>query len=281
MKKNLSIILVCMCMALSVVAQTTPITMNIWEGKAPTSNGKGADDEIPTIQVFLPQADKANGEAIVICPGGGYVSRAMDHEGLGWAPFFNERGIACIIVAYRLPYGHDDVPLSDVVQAMRIVRKNATAWNINPDMIGVMGSSAGGHLASTLSGHAPVDARPNFQILFYPVITMDKSYTHGGSRTNLIGENSSKELENLYSNEFQVRVWTPKTILILADNDNVVPVQNSVNYYLALKKANIPASMYIYPSGGHGFGSSKNYKYYNAMINDLSDWLLTLFPKEK
>lgn len=262
----------------------TPIEINLWPEGLPNSNGidktKPFDDATqnfrPSIKVFLPEASKATGRAVVCCPGGGYSHLATDHEGYAWAPFFNERGIALIVLKYRMPHAVTEVPISDAREALRIVRANAQKWNIDPKKVGIMGSSAGGHLATTIATHSDAETAPNFQILFYPVVTFDYKYTHKGSRHNLIGENASADMVDLYSNEKQVNATTPPAILLLSDDDKTVPSMNSVNYYAALKANGIKASMHIYPSGGHGWGIRDNFKYHNEMLNDLSAWLETI-----
>lgn len=262
----------------------SPIEINLWPNGLPNTNGidktQPYDDSKqnfrPSIWVFLPEASKSTGRAVVCCPGGGYSHLATDHEGYAWAQFFNERGIALIVLKYRMPHGFTEVPISDAREALRVVRENASKWNIDPKKVGIMGSSAGGHLATTIATHSDAETVPNFQILFYPVITFDYKYTHKGSRHNLIGERSTPDMVNLYSNEKQVSPVTPPAILLLSDDDKVVPSQNSVNYYLALKENGVNASMYIYPSGGHGWGIRDNFKYHNEMLNDLSSWLETI-----
>lgn len=229
--------------------------------------------EDPSVRVFLPEADKSTGRAVVICPGGGYVNLAMDHEGYDWAPFFNDRGIAVAVVAYTMPDGNSALPISDAENAIKLLRENAEEWQINPADIGIMGSSAGGHLASTIAIHAPKESRPNFQILFYPVITMDPSYTHLGSHDNLLGKNPGIETEELYSSEKQVTAETPRAVIFYSDDDDVVPPFNGVNYYKSLHEAKVPASIFIYPTGGHGWGSRSNFTYNNQMLSDLDAWL--------
>ncbi len=255
--------------------------INLWPNGLPNSNGidktQPFDDSKqnfrPSIRVFLPAKDKANGMAVVCCPGGGYSHLATDHEGYDWAPFFNKRGFAFVVLKYRMPHGVTEVPISDAREALRVVRENAEKWNINPAKVGIMGSSAGGHLASTIATHSDSLTVPAFQILFYPVITFDYTYTHKGSRHGLIGTDASEEQVKLYSNELQVTKTTPPAILLLSDDDRVVPSANSVNYYLALKKKGIPATMHIYPSGGHGWGNRTSFKYNREMLADLSAWL--------
>ena len=262
-------------------AQQNAFDIDLWPNGLPNSNGidktQPFDDSKqnfkPSIRVFLPDAAKATGRAVVCCPGGGYSHLATGHEGYDWAPFFNERGIALIVLKYRMPHANPDVPISDAKEALRVVRENAQKWHINPKKVGIMGSSAGGHLASTISTHSDTLTAPAFQILFYPVVTFDYQYTHKGSRHGLIGENAPQELVDLYSNEKQVTTKTPPAIMLLSDDDGLVVPQNSVNYYLALKKNHVKACMHIYPSGGHGWGCRENFKYHKEMMADLSAWL--------
>lgn len=269
---------------LGLHAQQQPFDIDLWQNGLPNSNGidktQPYDDAKqnfkPSIRVFLPEAGKATGRAVVCCPGGGYSHLATDHEGYDWASFFNERGIALIVLKYRMPHANTDVPVSDAKEALRVVRENAEKWNINPKKVGIMGSSAGGHLATTVATHSDTLTAPAFQILFYPVVTFDYKYTHKGSRHGLIGENAPQEMVDLYSNEKQVTSKTPPAIMLLSDDDRVVPSQNSVNYYLALKRHGIKAAMHIYPSGGHGWGCRENFRYHKEMLADLSAWLETI-----
>lgn len=284
MKKFLFFMFSFLISTFKLSAQQEAFNMDLWPNGLPNSNGidqsQPYDDSKqnfkPSIRVFLPDADKATGQAVVCCPGGGYSHLAMDHEGYDWASFFNERGIALIVLKYRMPHANPDVPISDAKEALRVVRENAQKWNIDPRKVGIMGSSAGGHLASTVSTHSDTQTTPAFQILFYPVVTFDYKYTHQGSRHNLIGKNAAQELVILYSNEKQVSNLTPPAIMLLSDDDTAVPSPNSVNYYLALKQHGIKATMHIYPSGGHGWGIRKNFKYHKEMLADLSAWLDTL-----
>ncbi|MBR0047548.1 MAG: alpha/beta hydrolase [Bacteroidaceae bacterium] len=265
-------------------AQLPAFDIDLWPNGLPNSNGidrtqpynDSKQNFKPSIRVFLPEADKATGRAVVCCPGGGYSHLATGHEGYDWAPFFNERGIALIVLKYRMPHANADVPISDAKEALRLVRENAQKWNIDPKKVGIMGSSAGGHLASTVATHSDTLTVPAFQILFYPVVTFDYQYTHKGSRHGLIGEQATQEQVVLYSNEQQVTSQTPPAIMLLSDDDRVVPSQNSVNYYLALKQQGIKATMHIYPSGGHGWGCRENFKYHKEMLSELSAWLNTI-----
>lgn len=225
----------------------------------------------PDIAVFLPAKKNATGQAVIICPGGGYAYLAYNWEGSDVAKLLNAKGITAIVLKYRLPNSKSNVnpnlsPLMDAKRAIRLVRANADKWGINKNNIGIMGFSAGGHLASTLATHfdegdknskdsiEQQSSRPDFAVLIYPVITMNKSFTHMGSHNNLIGENADASLTNLYSNELQVTKQTPPTFLLHATDDKAVPVENSLRFYEALKNKGVPAEMHIFPSGGHGFG---------------------------
>lgn len=264
-----------------VVAQTAEtVYMPLWPQGYPNTNGMDMhpEDETrgnykPAIRAFLPAPEKATGRAVIACPGGAYGGLAYHHEGYDWASYFNEQGIVLIVLKYRMPCGNREVPYSDVEEAMRVIKEQAAWWNINPVDICIMGSSAGGHLAATYAVKSEPELRPAFQILFYPVITMDKSYTHMGSHDNLLGADASAELEEFYSNEKQIHAGTPRAFITFSHDDTVVPSENGVNYYLALKKNNIPASLYIYPSGGHGWGARKDFRYHNELIADLTAWL--------
>ena len=226
----------------------------------------------PSITVFLPPAEKATGAAVLICPGGGYGALSFDHEGFAIARWLNNNGIAGVILKYRLP---SDLimkdkslgPLQDAQEAIRIIRRNSSGWKINPQKIGVIGFSAGGHLASTLSTHFAekvyelkdtISARPDFSLLIYPVISFDSSFTHAGSRKNLIGDNPSDDEIKHFSNELRITDKTPPAFLVHSADDKAVPVKNSIEYFKGLVKYNIPAEMHIFQKGGHGYGLAKN-----------------------
>ena len=245
--------------------------INLWpNGPAVKSSDAG---DTAKVKVFLPEKKFATGRAVVICPGGGYQHLAMDHEGYDWAPFFNNMGIAAIVLKYRMPNGDKEVPISDAEEAIKLVRRNASNWNINPDDVGIMGSSAGGHLASTIATHAAKDARPDFQILFYPVITMVPDITHKGSHDNFLGSSAKKKDERDYSNDMQVTRMTPRAFIALSDDDRVVLPANGVNYYIELYRHDVPATLHVYPSGGHGWGNRDSFKYHNEMQLELKAWL--------
>lgn len=259
-----------LALSLNMSAQQS-YKINLWpNGPAVKSSDAG---DTAKVKVFLPEKKSATGRAVVICPGGGYQHLAMNHEGYDWAPFFNNMGIAAIVLKYRMPHGEKDVPISDAEEAIRLVRRNAANWNINPDDVGIMGSSAGGHLASTVATHAAKDARPDFQILFYPVITMMPDITHKGSHDNLLGSNAKKKDENSYSNDLHVSRMTPRAFIALSDDDRVVLPANGVNYYIELYRHDVPATLHVYPSGGHGWGNRDSFKYHNEMQLELKAWL--------
>ena len=186
------------------------------------------------------------------------------------AAWFNTQGITYAVLHYRMPYGKHEIPLSDAHQAIRYMRENAEKWGI--DQLGIMGSSAGGHLASTAATHFTEETRPDFQILFYPVVTMT-DYTHQGSKDNLLGKNPSEELVKLYSNELQVTEQTPPAFIMHSSNDDAVPVLNSINYYLALCKHGVWSSMHLYPIGGHGWGYNESFPYKAQWKDELEKWL--------
>lgn len=254
----------------------------LWPNGAPNSNGLTGDEQEPepnrianvtkpTITVY--RAAKPNGMAIIMCPGGGYARLAIDHEGYDMAPWMNAQGITYIVLKYRMPNGHCEVPLSDAEQAITMVRQHAQEWGVNPARVGIMGASAGGHLASTLATHYSSKAtRPDFQILLYPVVTMMEA-THGGSRRCLLGENPSQELIKKYSNELQVTPDTPQAFITLSSDDAGVPASNSTNYYLALVNNKVSATLHAYPSGGHGWGFRDSFLYKRQWTGELEKWL--------
>lgn len=227
----------------------------------------------PSVRVYLPDPDKATGRAVIDLPGGGYQGLAVFHEGFDWAPFFLSKGIALVVLKYRMPQGNPSVPFTDVKAAFDLVKQHASEWRINPEDIGIMGSSAGGHLASTYATHTTGADRPAFQILLYPVITMDKAFTHAGSRKNLIGEEPSPERVNKFSNDKQVTGETPPAFIIFAADDKVVPPQNGFRYVEALQQNNVPVTFLLYPAGGHGFGYRESYSYHSLFLSELSKWL--------
>jgi len=246
----------------------------------------------PTIEVYLPSKQNATGEAVLIFPGGGYSILAYDWEGTDIAKFLNGKGIAGIVVKYRLPSSKSqkdkhNVPLIDAQRALRIVRSRASDFNINASKIGILGFSAGGHLASTLGTHfdekvyEPIDtiddlsARPDFMALGYPVISFG-DMTHGGSKVNLIGEDPEPKMVVHFSNEKQVTLKTPPTFLFHASDDTAVPVDNSLLFYKALKDKGISATMHIYPKGGHGFSLARKDPHLSGWTERMFEWIQSL-----
>ena len=229
------------------------------------------------IDAFLPQ--NPSGRAIVSCPGGGYSHLAMNHEGYDWAEYFNRQGIAYFVLTYRMPNGDRNIPLSDAYNAIRTVRDSASVWNINPYDVGIMGFSAGGHLASAVSTHAPFASRPDFSILFYPVISMNEEETHKGSCIGFLGDKrNDKTLVKEWSSDRAVRRHlTPPALLIMTGDDSTVPpLTNGFRYYEAMRKAGNPCALYVYPLGGHGFGFRTSFPYHDQMLNEISTWLKNL-----
>lgn len=202
---------------------------------------------------YLVPVQKANGAAVLICPGGGYGGLSTIYEGEKIARWFNELGVSAFILYYRMPNAHWNIPLKDAQVAMKIIRENAKKWNIHKNKVGVIGFSAGGHLASTLGTHSGCKTRPNFMALVYPVITMSEDTTHSGTFLNLLGKNPSEKLIKKFSNELQVTKNTPPTFLVHSKDDNLVPVRNSQLFYDALRQKNVSAEIHIYEKGGHGY----------------------------
>ncbi len=260
----------------------------LWPDGAPGAKGT-ADGDKPDITIYLPARDKANGAAVVIFPGGGYGHLAVDHEGHQIAEWLNSFGVAGFIVKYRhsrsgAGYGHP-APLQDAQRAIRTVRAGAKERNVDPNRIGIIGFSAGGHLASSLGTHFHnryseakdkidrASCRPDFMILMYPVISFTEPFTHKGSRRNLLGENADPELVENLSNEKQITAETPPTFLVFGDDDKVVPVENGIAFFLGLKKAKVSAEMHIYEKGGHGFGPGVGKGAVSSWMLRCSDWM--------
>jgi len=295
MKFLFYLLLIMSSLAFPVKGQTK-FTLPLWPNGAAESNGITAKEIIENhymmtniseggISVQLPEISKANGAAVLICPGGGYQAEAIYHEGFEFADWLNDHGIAGIVLKYRLPNGHADIPITDAKQAMRIIRAHAAEWHIDPNKVAVAGFSAGGHLASTLGVRYDLgdstatdplmrySTRPDLMLLFYPVITMKLGETHLGSRQNLLGMNPTEQQVDYYSNELYVNKNTPPAILMLSDNDTTVPQINSIQFYQALHANKVPASLYIFPSGGHGWGMHTNISFWQDWRALLLNWL--------
>jgi acetyl esterase/lipase len=274
MKTLLFTILLILISSITSIAQEI---INLYPGVVPNSKASSIKEiynsgmyrgvTTPTLEIYLPEKEKSTGAAVVICPGGGYSVVVYQGEGLLTAKEFANNGVAAFVLKYRLP---DDStmldktigPLQDAQQAIKIVRENAAKWGIDPNKIGIMGFSAGGHLASTEATHFKkaliennnnTSLRPDFQIVVYPVISMQDNLTHADSRTKLLGSNPSKETINLYSNELQVDDNTPPAYITHAADDKLVDVDNSINYFEKLRHNNVSVEMHVYPKGGHGF----------------------------
>ncbi|BAV04659.1 Acetyl esterase/lipase [Filimonas lacunae] len=240
----------------------------------------------PTLTVYTPAADKNTGAAIIICPGGGYSRLAMTHEGHDVAKLFASWGITAFVLKYRLPsdsvmLDKSEGPVQDAQRAIQLVRTKASTWGVDTGKIGIIGFSAGGHLASTASTHFNkafisnpdnISLRPNFSMLIYPVITFSEKFTHKGSREGLIGKTPKPEMVTYFSNELQVTDATPPTFLVHAGDDKAVPVENSLSYYRALNDHHIPAELHVYPGGGHGFGMN-NKTTADQWTDRLQNWL--------
>jgi acetyl esterase/lipase len=302
--KSIPAILIFNIMLINLNGQST--ILKLWPGGIPGSiNNKSYSEKStltdgeysrfekvtdPALYVFLPSADKATGAAVLICPGGGYGVLAFSHEGYAIARWLNENGIAGIIMKYRLP--SDMImkdksigPLQDAQEAMRVIRRHAAEWNINRGKIGVIGFSAGGHLASTLSTHYSekvyevsdtISARPDFSLLIYPVISFNESFTHAGTRKNLIGDNPSEDAIRHFSNELQITEKTPPAFLVHSADDKAVPLKNSVVYFEGLQMFSIPSELHIFQKGGHGYGLSVDKGTQSAWPGLCIKWLKEL-----
>jgi len=288
---------------LSTLSMAQNSILPLWEGEPPNYTETGEvtiwdtsdivrvrNVQKPDIAVFLPSKKNATGEAVVICPGGGYQILAYDWEGSDIARWLNSEGIAAFVLKYRLPGARSNIipyksPLMDAQRAMRMVRYNAGRWNVDPTKVGIMGFSAGGHLASTLSTHFdagdpsssdPVEqqsCRPDYSILMYPVISFSKEYTHKGSRESLLGSDPDPDLIQLFSNELQVTSETPPAILIHSEDDKSVPVENSLAYYRALRENEVTSEMHIYPYGGHGYSLAIGQGHLSTWPDRVLEWI--------
>lgn len=299
--KKLFVFFVLSVLFSSVLAQNQ--ILPLWEGDPPNYKETGEvtifdtadivrvrNVQKPDIAVFLPSKKNATGEAVVICPGGGYGILAYDWEGSDIARWLNSEGIAAFVLKYRLPGSKSNIvphksPLMDAQRAMRLVRHHAEKWNVDTGKVGVMGFSAGGHLASTLSTHYdagdpgnsdPVEqhsCRPDFSVLVYPVVSFTKEYSHAGSRENLLGKDADPDLVKHFSNELQITEETPPAILIHSGDDQVVPVENSMVYYHALQKLGINSELHIYPYGGHGYSLAIGQGHLSTWPDRIIEWI--------
>ena len=261
-------------------------TLLLWTDSAPGALGTAEKDR-PKLSAYLPAKTEANGAGIVVCPGGGYGGLAMGHEGREIAEWLNGMGVAAFVLDYRhrgKGYGHP-APMLDVQRAIRQVRTNAGRWNVDANRIGVLGFSAGGHLASTAgthfdAGHADakdlvdrLSCRPDFMVLCYPVIAFDEPFTHRGSQKNLLGENPAADLVLQFSNEKQVNEKTPPTFMFHTDADRAVPAENSTAFYAALRKAKVPAELHVYANGRHGVGLARDIPGTSTWSKRCEEWM--------
>jgi acetyl esterase/lipase len=276
--------------ALSIQPGADPRPQPLWNGAVPETVGDPAANQ-PSITAYLPPEDKLVGTAVVICPGGGYGFLALDHEGKQVAEWLNARGVAAFVLRYRIavkdkrPAPLHPAPLLDVQRALRTVRSKATEYGVKPDRIGVWGFSAGGHLASSAATHFDagkpdagdsidrISCRPDFAILAYPVVSMDPSITHGGSRKNLLGDKPNPSLVEFMSNDRQVTKETPPTFLFHTDDDAAVPVANSLLFYMACEKHGVSVEMHSYAHGTHGVGLALKDPILRTWPEHLEAWL--------
>ena len=260
-------------------------TLPLWSGAAPGALGM-EDQDIPVITVFLPRTMSQNTPAVVVCPGGGYVQLAMNHEGRQVANYLNSLGIAAFVLRYRLgPRYHHPIELGDAQRAIRTLRSHAADWRLDPSRIGIMGFSAGGHLAMTAATHFDAgvaraqdavdrfSSRPDFVVLGYPVISMTEAWTHQGSKTNLLGTTPDPALARSLSGELAVIKDTPPTFIFHTNADTAVPAENSVYYYLALRKMGVAAEMHIFEEGPHGVGLANDDPALSEWSKLLANWL--------
>ena len=288
----------------SIITKAQNFVIPLWSGDIPNYQEVGEVELLknssstehyklvtkPNISVFLPSSNNRTGQAVLVIPGGGYQAIVHIWEGEDIAKWLNSNGIVAIVLKYRLPTAKSNIishksPLLDASRAMKIIRENAEEWHIDKNNIGVMGFSAGGHLASTLGTHYDNDenrqfdridsisSQPDFMVLMYPVITMDERFTHMGSRNNLLGENPSPELVGYYSNEKQVTETTPPTMIFHSSDDAVVPVENSTAFYKALQEKKIDSEMHIFQHGKHGFALANGKGHLELWKSLCKDWL--------
>ena len=271
--------------AILVAQSTSHQTVLLWPNGAPGAQGD-TDADKPALTLYAAPAPNKSGAAVIVCPGGGYAHLAITYEGYDVAEWFNKLGISAFVLRYRLgPKYHHPIELGDAQRAIRYVRAHASEFGIQTNRIGIMGFSAGGHLAATAGTHYdagdkssadPIQqqsSRPDFLVLAYPVITLEEPYLHRGSRTNLLGENPDPSLVDSLSNERQVTKDTPPAFLFQTSDDQVVPVQNSILFYSALQKAGVPVEMHLYEHGRHGVGLATKFPELSTWPNLLENWL--------
>lgn len=238
--------------------------------------GKVLTFDNPKLTVYLPSNPGPASKAVIACPGGGYTHLAKDHEGHNWAHFYNNLGFAYAVLEYTMPNCDREMLLGEVESAFKILVDNAADWKINPEKIGIMGSSAGGHLAATVATHPRGVMKPAFQVLFYPVVSLDPEITHLGTRAGFVGKDADKELTAEWSSENKVTPETCPAFMALSSDDKAVNPLNSLRYMAALCKAGVPVALFSYPTGGHGWGYRTTFKYHDQVLAELTAWLNTL-----
>lgn len=297
--KNSVLVLTLVCLffglEMNLLAQN-PEVYPLWPNGAKESNGitavettdpdgRVANISVAELSVYHPAEEKSTGMAVIICPGGGYGVVSRKYEGDMFASWLIERGITAVVLKYRLPNHHSSVPLADAQRAIRLVRSRAEEWGIKSEEIGIAGFSAGGHLASTAGTHFDkgsatakdrlerFSSRPDFMVLFYPVISFSGALVHQGSRNALLGKKPTAEQIDFYSNELQVTAQTPPAFIVHCDDDPVVSSLNSVVFYQKLRSKNVPAVLFVFDKGGHGWGLRDNFEYYQQWTGLLEKWL--------
>ena len=264
---------------LAAAAQNAPVVIDVWAGGAPNDNGltgpetdlgNGRVGNISRATLYVYPAAKPNGMALIMCPGGGYIRLAMNHECHDMAPWLNNLGITYAVLKYRMPNGQIEVPISDGLRSIEILRERAAEWGIDPHKIGIMGASAGGNLATQVATHFSSAAdRPDFQVLFYAV-------TRIGSRPDaMLGQNPPQSRIDLYTTVKQVTAATPPAFIMCSADDSSVPPVNSIEYFQALREKGVGATLHIYPSGGHGWGFQDSFAYKREWTGELERWLRT------
>ena len=288
MKKLITLISVLLLQTGNIMKAEEPVTYPLWNNDAPTSNGISADKEEndnpdwitfvsePTMTVY--GADKPNGMALLMCPGGGYFGVSFKHEGSDMAKDLNDAGITLAVLKYRVPNGHNEIPSDDARKALEILKAHASEYGIDPGKIGVGGASAGAHLAATVANH-PGDVKPAFQVMVYPVVTMEAGVTHQGSRDLLLGKKPSRKMVDRYSNEKQVTASTVPAFIAVSQNDDVVHLKNSIDYFQALVAHDVPVSFHVYPDGGHGWLYRPDFKWHDQFVGELLKWMQDLNSK--
>jgi Esterase/lipase len=295
--KVINLLFIVIAFATQLAAQD--LRLKLWPNGEPNKNHPPGQEEYfqedginqvnniseAVLYIYQPKKQNNTGAAIIICPGGGYWVEAIDHEGYQMAEYFKSIGMTAVVLKYRLPYGIPDIPISDVLESVRLVRSKAIEWGLDAHKIGIAGASAGGHLASTAGTHydlgdpnsadplLKLSSRPDFLLLLYPVISFTEDIGHIGSRINFIGQTNDWNIVKKYSNEFWVTKDTPPSFFVLADDDKAVQPENSILFYSKLKDYGIPAELHIFAHGGHGFGMEKNGLPVANWPNLFKDWL--------